>query len=181
VSTRTSRSSSTAVAFVAAVHNYSRRNYSPLKGVVHARGRGAAWRISEAVRRVFDQSPSGSGNMARSVVLKRWILQAHPLSRMGIAAGVEEGLLEGSHDGVRAVDDPTGGCSCERDEGLGGVWARAANVYARTCAHVHRARARARAHPRMGGSPKQRRMVHTRGRSGLILAADSGIPCNCQK
>lgn len=35
--------------------------------------------------------------------------------------------------------------------------------------------------PRRGGSPKQRRMVHTRGRSGLILAADSGIPCNCQK
>jgi len=104
VSTRTSRPSSTGVAFVAAVHNYSRRNYSRLKGVVHARGRDAAWRISEAVRRVFDQSPSGSGNMARSVVLKRWILQAHPLSRMGIAAGVEEGLLEGSHDGVRAVE-----------------------------------------------------------------------------
>lgn len=78
---------------------------------------------------------------------------------------------------------PPPGCTCERHEGCCCVRPCSACVRASTCKGRTQGRAesaRTRA-PRRGGSPKQRWIVHTRGRSGLILAADSGIPCNCQK
>lgn len=156
-------------------------DYPLVKEVVQAwaaRRRGLGRRIGEAVRRICDQSRQESGNMARSVMLNRRVLEVTLSFGRGSRRGW--GGRSGSHDAVRASLPHQG--ARERHEGTV-VCARCLHVYERVRVrdeHRTSGSARTRA-PRRGGSPKQRWMVHTRGRSGLILAADSGIPCNCQK
>lgn len=117
--------------------------------------------------------------MARSVVLNRRNSQV----TLSLGRGSRRGWggRTGSHDAVRA-SRPHQGVRVSVTKVL--LCARVAlRVYERVRVrdeHRTSESARTRA-PRRGGSPKQRWMVHTRGRSGLILAADSGIPCNCQK
>lgn len=134
VSTRTSRPSSIGVAFVAAVHNYSRRDY-----LVDERGgpgssfarRGSIRRIGGVVRWIHGQSRPGYGNMARSAVLNRGVLTVTLSLRWG-SRRVEEGGLT-----PMTCLDPTGVCTCERHEG---------SVHPRMCmcalatVHVHTGR-----------------------------------------
>lgn len=93
MSTRTSRPSSTGVAFVAAVYNYSRRLLASERGGP-GMSRAEAWpRSTNRQRRSSNSQPIAAGIREHGEISGAQLtdFRGNSLSWLGVAAGVEEG------------------------------------------------------------------------------------------